>query len=100
MRFLVLFEDNPGTGKSVRAKHMSEHLAYLERHASRIEAAGPLREADGSSAGGMWIVVADAAADARKLVEEDPFWPTGLRKSVRILEWTQVFADGSRLVRT
>jgi hypothetical protein len=30
----------------------------------------------------------------RRLCERDPFWPTGLRKSVRILEWRQVFADG------
>ena len=27
-------------------------------------------------------------------VEADPFWPTGLRRSVRILEWRRVFADG------
>ena len=31
------------------------------------------------------------------LVKEDPFWPTGLRRSVRILGWSQVFADGKRL---
>jgi uncharacterized protein YciI len=38
----------------------------------------------------------DAAVDA--LVRNDPFWPTGLRKSVRILAWAQVFADGERLI--
>jgi hypothetical protein len=31
------------------------------------------------------------------LIKEDPFWPTGLRKSVCILAWNQVFADGRRL---
>ena len=30
------------------------------------------------------------------LVKADPFWPTGLRKSVRILKWNQVFADGQQ----
>jgi uncharacterized protein YciI len=32
------------------------------------------------------------------LVESDPFYPTGLRKSIRILEWTQVFANGNKLI--
>jgi uncharacterized protein YciI len=31
-------------------------------------------------------------------VKADPFWPTGLRHSVRILSWSQVFADGKRLL--
>ena len=31
------------------------------------------------------------------LVHEDPFWPTGLRKSVRVLLWKRVFADGKSL---
>jgi hypothetical protein len=28
----------------------------------------------------------------------DPFWPTGLRKAVRVLAWMQVFADGKRRI--
>ncbi len=31
------------------------------------------------------------------LIRQDPFWPTGLRASVRILVWNQVYADGKRL---
>jgi uncharacterized protein YciI len=42
-------------------------------------------------------VEAKDAAEVDALVKADPFWPTGLRKSVRILAWTQVFADGKRL---
>ena len=65
---------------------------------TRVNAAGPLKDEAGQPAGGIWIVDADSADTARKLVEEDPFWPTGLRKSVNILAWTQVFADGKRLI--
>jgi uncharacterized protein YciI len=32
------------------------------------------------------------------LVEADPFWPTGLRKSIQILEWTRVYADGRKMI--
>ena len=31
-------------------------------------------------------------------IKADPFWPTGLRRSVRILSWAQVFAEGRRLI--
>ena len=34
-----------------------------------------------------------------ELVQADPFWPTGLRKAVRVLQWAQVFAEGRRAPR-
>lgn len=98
MKFVVLFEDNPGTGIDVRAKHMPEHLAFLQRRSACVEAAGPLKDQEGSSAGGLWIVDASTETEVRELIEEDPFWPTGLRRSVRILSWTQVFAGGQPLI--
>jgi uncharacterized protein YciI len=91
MKFAVLFEDDPATRSDVRSKHMPAHLSFLEKHATTVLAAGPLKTSDGHGAGGLWLVEAEDAS-------EDPFWPTGLRKSVRILEWNQVFADGRRLI--
>ncbi len=98
MKFIVVFEDNPGTGDAVRAKYMPNHLSFLAANRGKVLAAGPLREQDGSGAGGLWIVEAEHASEVRQLVEEDPFWDTGLRKSVRILQWHQVFADGKRQI--
>lgn len=98
MTFIVLFEDNTGLGADIRQQHMPAHLAFLEDNASRITAAGPLKTAEGEAAGGLWVVEADDAEDVDRLVKTDPFWPTGLRKSVRILAWTQVFANGKRLI--
>ena len=96
MKFVVIFEDNPAAGSNVRRKHMPEHLAFLERNAALVKAAGPLRTEDGQGAGGLWLVEAADAAEVDQLVKRDPFWPTGLRKSLRILVWTQVYADGER----
>lgn len=97
MLFAVLFEDDD-TKSGMRMMHMEDHLAFLQRNAGAIISAGPLSDPQTQSgAGGLWIVRAADAAHARALVEEDPFWPTGLRKSVRIMAWHQVFADGSRL---
>lgn len=98
MLFAVLFEDNDGLGEEVRRRHMAAHLAFLERHAAQVSAAGPLLDYQGAPAGGLWLVQAESAAAVDALVRADPFWPTGLRKSVRIRAWRQVFADGARRV--
>jgi uncharacterized protein len=92
MIYCVLFEDDDRHA-DMRQKHMQAHLAFLKQHADKIDAAGPLTDsATKRPAGGMWVVMADDAGAVRQLVEADPFWPTGLRKSVRILEWKQVFS--------
>jgi len=58
---------------------------------------GRLKTPGGQGAGGIWIVDATDAGEVNQLVREDPFWPTGLRQSVRILAWNQVYAEGNRL---
>ncbi len=96
MIYVVLFEDDDSRA-DMRPKHMPEHLAFLAKSATNIRAAGPLKHADsGAAAGGLWLVDADSPDTVQSLIEADPFWSTGLRKSVRVLEWTQVFADGKR----
>jgi uncharacterized protein len=96
MLFAVLFTDNPAHA-AARQRLMPDHLVFLERNAAQIRAAGPLSEG-GSAAGGLWLVEAESAAAVTVLIQSDPFWPTGLRQSVRVLEWTQVFADGRRQI--
>src|SRR6516225_7425112 len=94
----VLFEDNPNLDSDVRRQHMAAHLAFREKNAARIKAAGPPRAVPGDQAGGLWLVEAESAGVVDVLVKEDPFWPTGLRRSVRILEWSQVFLEGKPLI--
>jgi uncharacterized protein len=90
MDYAVLFEDNEEkAGK--RAEFMKEHLAFLRSNAAQISAAGPIKDAEnGSPAGGLWLVSAQNREEVVNLVMADPFWPTGLRKSFKILEWTKV----------
>ncbi len=98
MIYAVLFEDDERQA-AMRPRHMAAHLAFLESQAANIQAAGPLEDsADGAAAGGLWVVEAADPRAVRALIEADPFWPTGLRKTVRVLEWTQVFAGGKRRI--
>ena len=96
--FAVLFEDDPRLAAEARQRHMPDHLVFLERNAAAIRAAGPLGEANGSPGGGLWLVEAADRAAVDALIHADPFWPTGLRRSVRVLEWRQVFAEGRRRI--
>ena len=98
MPFIILFEDDPNADPGIRTRYMPDHLAFLEANADTVRAAGPLGSLDGSPAGGLWLVDTADHAEADRLVHEDPFWPTGLRKSYKVLKWTQVFAEGSRLI--
>lgn len=98
MLFAVLFEDNAELGGDLRRQHMPAHLAFLEDNADKISAAGPLISSGGQAGGGLWLVDASDLDEVEALVKEDPFWPTGLRHSFRILAWRQVFAQGRRLI--
>jgi len=95
MLFAVLFEDDVSKAE-MRPRHMPAHLAFLEANGGAILAAGPLSDREGQGAGGLWLVEAASHAAVDALVQADPFWPTGLRKSVRILAWKQVFSEGKR----
>jgi hypothetical protein len=98
MKYAVLFEDNDEFAH-MRPRFMADHLQFLGDNSDRIETAGPLKDGQsGEPAGGLWLVDAESAHDVQALVESDPFWPTGLRKSIRILEWTQVYAHGRKMI--
>jgi len=97
MLYAVLFTDDDAHADA-RRRLMPAHLDFLEKHRDRIRAAGPLREVDGTAAGGLWLVEADTPEAVIALYQDDPFWPTGLRKSVRVLQWSQVYAEGQRLI--
>ncbi|MBK8159991.1 MAG: hypothetical protein IPK59_14890 [Rhodospirillaceae bacterium] len=100
MIFAVLFEDDFARAVEIRRRFMPEHLSFLERHGSAILTAGPLRDVAGEPMGGLWLVDAEDADSVSKLIEADPFWPVGLRRSHRILEWQRVFHQGRTLAPT
>jgi uncharacterized protein len=47
---------------------MPAHLEFLEKHRDRIRAAGPLRESDGTPAGGLWLAWSQVFVDGRRLI--------------------------------
>jgi len=98
MKYIILFEDAQEADPNIRKTHMPQHLTFLEANSDKISAAGPLSDTEGKGRDGLWIIDADSLEDAEHLVHEDPFWPTGLRKSYSIIGWKQVYLDGKRQI--
>ena len=98
MKFIIVFTDAPDAAPDIRKTHMPAHLAFLEAHSGEIEAAGPLSDPEAQGRDGLWVVEAQNQAAVEALIREDPFWPTGLRGGHLVIPWTQVFANGKRLI--
>lgn len=99
MPYLVWFTDAADAAPDLRQRHMPDHLAFLAAHGDRIRAAGPLFERDNPT-GGLWLVEAPDPDGIDALIRADPLWTTGLRDTHRILQWRQVFANGTALPQT
>lgn len=86
-RWIALFEDNADAAR-VRQNHARDHFDYLERHRDRILIAGGLRPAPGEwFDGGLWVMEVGSREEAGRLVEADPWFTLGLRKSYRLAVW-------------
>lgn len=96
--FAVLFEDDRDHAAAIRQDYLERHFDFLQANADAIKVAGPLSREGEAFAGGLWLVEAHDPAEVERLVKADPFWSAGLRKSVQILLWSRVFADGARLM--
>lgn len=92
MQYVVLFENNPETCVTIRLSYLPLHIAFLQRHSHAIEAAGTLSDGSDPAHAAMWVLEAENEAEVERYVREDPFWPTGLRKSFKIMRWRQWFS--------
>ena len=91
MLFAVLLHDDPER-THLRQAHRDEHLAYIAAQNGRIIAGGALRaQPEDAPHGALWLVHADTKDAAQALVEDDPFFKLGLRRSVDIFHWGKGF---------
>jgi len=96
MLFAIIFTDKPDHAE-LRAAHLQAHIDWLEQNKDVVPIAGSLRHAPGEAAkGGLWIAEADSRAQIEALIQTDPFFAAGLRKSYEILHWSK--ANSARKV--
>lgn len=98
MLFIVRFEDDP-TKLLVRQTLLTAHINYLDSVKSIVLLAGSLRDdLLGFPVGGLWIVEACNKAAVMEIIQSDPFWKGGLRKSWVIQHWSRAFEDRQVLI--
>jgi uncharacterized protein len=79
----VIARDRPGA-EPKRLAVRDAHFAYVETILDRIAVAGPLRTESGGFAGSVLIYHAANEAEARALLEADPYWAADIWESVTI----------------
>ena len=88
-RWVAIFEDQPREiGEPVRKQFAQAHFDYLEKHGDRILIGGGLRpDPNEWYCGGLWVLDVATREEAAALVEADPFFAEGLRKSYELFVW-------------
>ena len=75
-------------GAAVRDKHLAEHQAYLEEHASSIVVRGPLLDEDGKqSIGSVYLLDITNMDAARAFIENEPFYKAGCFETTIFHRW-------------
>jgi uncharacterized protein YciI len=91
--YAVHFEDEPSK-QSVRDKYKQDHNEYLQHCAARIVNAGVLHRSDSASPlGGLWLVRGLNELDVRGVIEADPYFVHGLRRTVRVWRFVSSLAQ-------
>jgi uncharacterized protein YciI len=99
-RWVAIFEDHDEpVNRPIRAEHAQAHFDYLAAHAGEILIAGGLRPGDGEwYCGGLWVMEVTSRARAQDLVEGDPYYRLGMRKSCKLLVWGKAPCYGNVVV--
>lgn len=81
--YAIVARDGPGA-EPRRMAVRDAHFAHVERHLDRIAVAGPLKDAAGGFTGSILVVAAASEAEARAMLEADPYWIAGVWADVTI----------------
>lgn len=98
MPYVIITKDKADS-LQLRLATRDVHLAYLDKHTSKLLAAGALLNDDGSGGdGGLIIYDTDDKAVAKDFIDNDPFTKAGLFESVSIRRWRKAYLDGSKRI--
>ena len=86
MPYIAVCEDDPTVDSAaLRSREMGAHFAYIETILEQLLVAGPLADMPGGKhIGSLFVYAADSEADARELLENDPYYRAGIYGQVRL----------------
>lgn len=87
-QYLILAYDAPDS-QPLRDQHLDAHLEHIERNIDRYVVCGPMLLDGGPSlAGSFFVVFADDKADARALLDGDPYLNCGMYARIDVQQVT------------
>lgn len=86
MLFAVMCFDKEG-GLDTRLANRDDHLAYLGGKVDKVVLGGPFLSDDGKPVGSMLIFDVENEAEARSIVDNDPYAKAGLFQNVEVKPW-------------
>ena len=91
--YIVIRYDAPNGGER-RKDSMQAHMDWSRENVGRFKVGGAIRpDADSPAVGSVAIVKATSVADARALMEADPFDKVGVYKSTEVLHYRAGMGD-------
>ena len=87
--YLMIAKDKPNS-LELRLQTRPEHVEYLNQYPDAVLMGGPLTNEKGEMCGTMLVYNTTAEAEARKLIDNDPYSHAGLFRSVELLPFKWV----------
>ncbi len=87
--FAAYCVDAPGSEKP-RREQLEAHLRYVEQVMDRLLVAGPLKDASGTIIGSLIVFGVHSEAEARTLLDEDPYYRSGVWQEITISRFLPV----------
>lgn len=92
MSLYAVYSRDAADAARLRTEHLEAHLAYAETILDRIAVGGPLREGD-TFFGSLIVLRVDSEAEARAILEADPYFKAGVWGEIEIRPFRAVIGD-------
>ena len=95
MPYIALCDDDPAVDSArLRRQEKAAHFAYIESILDRLLVAGPISDGpNGEHQASLFVYATNEEAEARELLENDPYFQAGIYGRVRLAAFTPAAGD-------
>jgi hypothetical protein len=93
MAYWSVYSWDAPNAPALRKEHLAAHLQYAESILDRIAVGGPLRAGNGPDLGSLIVLKAESEAEARSILEADPYYRAGVWERSEIRPFRPVIGE-------
>jgi len=91
MAYYAIYASDSADGTRLRKENHDAHMQHIGKHMSKLMLAGPCPPMDGADREASFLLIEAAdAAEARAVLEQDPFYAAGVWDNVIVREFNPV----------